>query len=77
MITLIERGSMKLSIPLSKDRGQFQDTYDFAWTTIAKASYGLELVWKPFVPNDPWMSDNLRNMFQFALGFVPGVGFAL
>ncbi|KAL9610454.1 MAG: hypothetical protein Q9167_004852 [Letrouitia subvulpina] len=68
---------MKPVIPLSTDRGQFVDSNDFSWTALAKASYGLELVRKPFTPNNPWIMNNMRNMFQFALGFVPSVGFVL
>ena len=77
MITLLERGSMKPVIPLSKDRGQFVDSNDFSWTQLAQSSYGLELVWKPFIPNNPWFVNNIRNGLQFGLGFIPEVGFVL
>ena len=83
MITIMERGSMKPIIPLTKDNtqlllnGSLRDGLDLSYTTLAKASLGLELVWKPCTPDDPWIMDNFRNMIQFAIGFVPVVGFAL
>jgi hypothetical protein len=51
----------------------YTDNYDFDWTAIAKANFGLELQWKP-TQKSTWLANFLQNVLTIALGLIPVVG---
>lgn len=74
MISIVPKGSLKTN-GLAQAFKQ-HNRYDFDWTQIAKANFGLELQWLPHKPNG-WFVEYIKNAIKFALDFVPIIGFIL
>jgi len=51
----------------------FSEEYDFDWTTVARANFGLDLMWSTG-QRGFWIENFLRNVLTIAVGFVPLVG---
>lgn len=76
LISIVQTNDIK-TVPVSSlNLSQAVDQYDFSFTKIASANFGLEVQWKPYQSNT-WFAEYVRNSITFALGFVPGVGFIL
>ncbi|KAL4867845.1 hypothetical protein BDV12DRAFT_197855 [Aspergillus spectabilis] len=57
----------------SKSTESFRDSSDISWTTVAWASYGLAIRWKP--PHESaWLAGFLKNVITCAVGFIPVIG---
>lgn len=74
LIHLTNKDRIK-TVDLSQDLVR-KDENDFDWAKLAGANLGLELQWMPH-QNSDWFTEYVKNVINFALGFVPGVGFLL
>ncbi len=70
MIKIVDRTTIDNSVMYL---GGSWPEYDFDWKSIANASFGLDLQWKP-CQKSTWIESFLKNAITYGSGFVPVMG---